>query len=341
VTKLKKNQHLNLNNPFVVLSDFQSNLSMFNLPEHFKKKFKKDFPNINLKFINDSNINKFTDDIKVYWGTRFKSDYFKNYKNLSWIHFGSVGVEKIDFKLIKNKKNLFITNSKGINSSSMIELILFYLIDTSRSLLKKRNSFKNRNEYENNFILSKDLRSIKVLILGYGEVTKKLIPSLKALGINFDILSNQKSKLRNINFYEYKKLSKIINGYDVVINNLPINRLTKNIFDIDVLNSLKKDVSIISCGRYGIFNLDALFKFLSKNPESFLYIDAPTNKQQKNTMKLINISRLKNVYLSPHIGGYFKGYWPKQYQMFAVNLQKFIKGSKLENEISFIKEHFL
>ncbi len=341
MSQLRKNQHLNLNNPFIVLSDLQSSLSMFNLPEHFKKKFREDFPNISLKFVNDSNLHKFTDNIKVYWGTRFKNDYFKNYKNLSWIHFGSVGVEKIDYKLIKNKKNLLITNSKGINSSSMTELILFYLIDSSRSLLKKRTSFKNRSEYENNFILSKDLRSINVLILGYGEVTKKMIPSLKALGINFDILSNQKCKLKTINFYEYRRLRKIINNYDVVINNLPINSLTKNICDINILKRLKKDVSIISCGRYGVFNLDALFKFLSKNPESFLYIDAPTSKQQNNTKKLVNLSRLKNVYLSPHIGGYFKGYWPKQYQIFAENLQKFIKGRNLKNEISFSKENFL
>ncbi len=341
MSQLRKNQLSNLNNSFVVLSDFQSELNMFNLPGSIKKKFKEEFPNIDLKFVNDTSFSEFEDYILVYWGTRFNNDYFKYLKNLKWIHFGSVGVEKIDYKLLNNKKNLLITNSKAINSSSMNELILFYLIDASRGLLKKRTTFKNREEYENNFLSSKDLTSIKVLVLGYGEVTKKLIPSLKALGINFEILSNQKCKLKNIYFYEYKELKKIVNNYDIIINNLPLNRLTKNIFNINILSKLKRDVSLISCGRPGIFNFEELFKFLSKNHNSFLYIDAPTNDKQKNNKNLIKISRLKNVYLSPHIGGYYKGYWPKQYQIFAENLRKFVQGKKLKNQISFSKENFL
>lgn len=313
---------------------------MFNLPENYKKVFRKDFPNIKLKFIDDPYLEKYADNVFIYWGTRFQNDYFSKFKNLRWIHFGSVGVDKIDYNLIKNKKNLSITNSKGINSSSMIELILLYLIDASRLLLNKKTLFKTRSEYESNFLISKNLKSIKILILGYGDVTKQLLPVLRALGIDFDILSNQRKSLRNIKFYKYKKLGNIANCYDIIINNLPINKLTKNIFNISIFDKLKKNISIISCGRHGIFNVEELFKFLYKYKSSFLYIDAPTNDKKKSN-QLIKISRLKNVYISPHIGGYCKDYWPKQYQIFSDNLKLFIKNRKLKNQISFKKENFL
>ena len=82
MSQLRKNQLSNLNNSFVVLSDFQSELNMFNLPGSIKKKFKEEFPNIDLKFVNDTSFSEFEDYILVYWGTRFNNDYFKYLKNL-------------------------------------------------------------------------------------------------------------------------------------------------------------------------------------------------------------------------------------------------------------------
>ncbi len=337
----KKNQHSDLNSTFAILTDFQSNLSMFDLPDKIKKKFTKDFPDLNLKFVSDTDLYKYADNIIVYWGTKFKGDYFKKYKNLRWIHFGSVGVEKIEYKQIKNKKELFITNSKGINSSSMNELILLYLFDSSRHLIKNKTFFKSRKDYEFTFSASKDLNSSKILILGYGSVTRKLLPTLKTLNLKFDIMSNQKVTLKKINIYKYAKLEKIISNYDIIINNLPVNRVTKEIFDINIFKRLKNDSCIISCGRHGIFNLKSLYKFLYKNKDSFLYIDAPIFEQQIKSNELVKISKMKNVYLSPHIGGYFKTYWPKQYQIFSDNLKIFMKGQKLKNQVSFKKRNFL
>ena len=47
---------------------------------------------------------------------------------------GSVGVDKLDIQMLK-KKNIFLTNSYGINTDQMVNLITLYLIDTSRRQL--------------------------------------------------------------------------------------------------------------------------------------------------------------------------------------------------------------
>ena len=43
------------------------------------------------------------------------------------------------------------------------------------------------------------------------------------------------------------------------------------------------------------------------------------------------INSLKNVFISPHIGGYFKEYWNLQVNLFKKNLQLYLGKKKLIN----------
>ena len=70
----------------------------------------------------------------------------RKYKNLKWIHFGSIGTDKINNSSLKNKK-IIITNSKTINSISVAKLVFIYLLDIEKKILKL-NNFSNRDIYE-------------------------------------------------------------------------------------------------------------------------------------------------------------------------------------------------
>ena len=100
-----------------ITSDFSSNLWMFNLGSIQIKKIKKLFPQIELVVIdvNNKKIN-LNDKTIIYWGTRINSTILKKLPKLKWIHFGSVGTDKIKLNDLKNKK-IIITNSKNISNS--------------------------------------------------------------------------------------------------------------------------------------------------------------------------------------------------------------------------------
>ena len=176
-------------NKIKILSDFRSDLEMFNLSKKNLNIIKKNFKSeITIQFLNLKKIKK-KYDADIYWGTRINNEIINRIENLKWIHFGSVGVDKINLELTKSRK-IKVTNSKGVNTDVMINLIIYYLIDTSRKLnfLTKKTK---RSNYETLFSNCKDLPKQKICILGYGRISKKIEKNLNLLNINYKYFSRR------------------------------------------------------------------------------------------------------------------------------------------------------
>ena len=199
--------NLNSKKKIKILTDFKSKLEMFNLNKKYLDQIKKNFSkNINVEFINLNKIKK-KYDAEIYWGTRINNEIINKIKNLKWIHFGSVGIDKINIDLVKKRK-IIITNSKGINTDVMVNLIIFYLIDTSKKLIFS-NKKNNRSKYEHLFSNCKDLSKQKVCILGHGDISKKIENYLKFLNVGYKYFSSRKSSLNKIiNKKELKKIKR-------------------------------------------------------------------------------------------------------------------------------------
>ena len=85
----------------------------------------------NLSF--DFDDNKKKDLINIYIGNLpFEKKLYK-YENLKWIHFGSVGIDKISEDFIIKKK-LTVTNSQGMNTKSVITYCLGELFSTAERI---------------------------------------------------------------------------------------------------------------------------------------------------------------------------------------------------------------
>lgn len=172
----------------VILTDFVFGDSIFKIPKFFLKKNKK----YKIIKINESKID--FKKVEIYWGTRINDNLLKKLTNLKWIHFGSSGTDKVQCKLLREKK-IVVTNSAAINSNSVSNLILLYLLDTEKKLLVNNyNKIKNRNTYEKHFKYAQDLVSQKILILGYGNITKNLIKKLDQFNIKYQIFSRRNFK---------------------------------------------------------------------------------------------------------------------------------------------------
>ena len=103
------------------------------------------------------------------------------------------------------------------------------------------------------------------------------------------------------------------------------------IFNQELFKRMKKNVDLILVGRLKTVNLKDLNNFMLRNKNANCYIDAINDQHQKNYFNMLK--KNKNIYLSPHIGGYFKEYWVKQSNLFINNLKRFIKKEKLINAI--------
>lgn len=311
-----------------IITDFVYGNAIFKLPKIYLKKL-SEFCNIYT--VNQKNIPN--DKIEVYWGTRIKDGDLKKFANLKWIHFGSVGTDKLSYTNIKNKK-IFITNSKKLNSLSVSELILEYFLDTRKKLLFLKN-FSNRKKYEKNFQINNNKEIEKILILGYGNITKKLEKYLKYNNVQIDIYSSRSSHLKKKNLISLEEFKKKIKNYTTIINLLPNNIKNKKIINFSILNKLKKNSNLILVGRVETINLTDLHKFLLKRQDCFVYLDGIIDRRYIKQFK-----KIKNIYISPHIGGYYANYWYDQFNFFVDNLNRFRNRTSLKNLVKINEQNF-
>lgn len=315
---------LNLKNKIKILSDFRSNLEMFSLTNKHIQIIKKKFPNINFEFVNFDSP-KVNYDCKIYWGTKINNEIFRKCKNLSWIQFGSVGVDKLDYSKI-NLKEIKVTNSKGINSNAVLNLLIIFLFDTSKKILLAPKKL-NRNLYEKYFKNTKDLNDQKISVLGFGNIAQELRKFSK--NYNLDITYFSRRILKNKDILKQNFFKKDVKKFDTIINLLEFNQKNQNYFDKEIFARMKSNVNLILLGRLRTINLLELYNFLKKNKKSTCYIDPITD--QSNVKILKKILKLKNVYFTPHIGGYFREYWKYQLEIFCTNLKLFLNGKKMKN----------
>ena len=224
--------NLNSKKKIKILTDFKSKLEMFNLNKKYLDQIKKNFSkNINVEFINLNKIKK-KYDAEIYWGTRINNEIINKIKNLKWIHFGSVGVDRIDYDN-PILKNILISNSMGINSSAMVNLIIHFLFDTSRKIIGHKK-ISNRKEYEKNYKACKDLSDQKICVLGYGAIAKKLEKFVKILNLDITFLSQRGIKKKNlVNLSQFKKNLK---NYDTIINLLKFENKNQHFLKKELFN---------------------------------------------------------------------------------------------------------
>ena len=135
------------------------------------------------------------------------------FKNLQWVHFGSVGIDKLSKNFIKNH-SLTITNSAHTNSSAVTTYCLGELFKSCKGICISRN-FPDNNlsrDYFNNFYTSMiDYNQIDLSILGYGSIGKELVDILSPLVKSIKVFTRtERPKKNNVRFYTLDKLSKSI-----------------------------------------------------------------------------------------------------------------------------------
>ena len=104
--------------------------SMYCVPEYSIQDIKESFP-VNLRLINTENTPKTWDSAEIYWGNRISHEMLKKMPNLKWVHFGSVGINRL-----KNlgESDILITSSKGLVTSAMTTNIISLIGTFARKL---------------------------------------------------------------------------------------------------------------------------------------------------------------------------------------------------------------
>jgi len=325
----------------IVACDLFLSLRLYHLPTWLKECLKISFPNVKIVPVNSPNAPLTIEDATVYWGNRITPDIITNMPKLEWIHFGSVGVNRANIDEVM-KRQLFITSSKGLVVSSMVGTATAFITSLARGLhysqMLRNQGNMDRHSFDNYFDQIHELSNENCLIVGFGDVGSRLAKVCKALGMNiFAVRRSIKKDDLVDKFFTLEELSEAVTNMDYIVNLLPLNTETSQVFSSRVFNQMKSSAFFINIGRGETVDERALILALKSKKIAGAGLDVFAKEPLSESSPLWG---MKNVILSPHVGGLSKGYWDRQTDLFMHNLKLYLEGNQtmMRNIVDMHKE---
>jgi D-2-hydroxyacid dehydrogenase (NADP+) len=313
------------NKKAVVACDLFLSLRLYHLPEWLQERLNIAFPNVDIVPVNIPDSPLISGDATVYLGNRITSEIINNMPKLEWIHFGSVGVNRANTEEV-SKRNILITSSKGLVISSMVTSAIAFMTNLARGMhynqMLRNEKNMNRDSFDNYFDQIHELAGERCLVVGFGDVGKKLVKVCKALDMDVSVIGRSISKHDFVDdFFTLEKISTAVSSADYIINLLPLNVETERVFTRQVFSKMKPSAFFINIGRGETVDEDALIEALKNKKISGAGLDVFAKEPLTDNSPLWS---MENVILSPHVAGLSKGYWDRQANLFMHNLKCYL-----------------
>ena len=231
--------------------------------------------------------------------SKLGADLINAANKLKIISRHGVGYDNVDLEAVKQKK-IILSITTNANATTVAEHVFFMMLSISRGVDSydknvKEGKFLNRKNLE----LSKELWNKNILIAGFGRVGKNLIK--KCIGFDMNIFVYDpfvdKKIIDSLGGKKIDNFKNTIQKMDYISLHMPLTDKTKNLINMKVLSSMRKNSIIINASRGGIINEIDLNEALNKGMIFGAGLDvfekeppSPNNPLLKN----------KKVLLSPH-----------------------------------------
>ncbi len=224
-------------------------------------------------------------------------------KKLKIISRHGVGYDNINLETCK-KKDITIAITATANAVAVAEHVMFMLLNISKGKNMYDDCVKNGNFTDRNKLpKTQEIWGKNILIAGFGRIGQSLIK--RCLGFEMNVfvydpfVSSEKiESLGGKKIEDFKDSVKIM---DALSLHMPLNDETKNMINLDLLKTMKKNCIIINAARGGIINENDLNKALNDNLIFGAGLDVFETEPPKNDNPLLKNDK---VFLSPHTAAF-------------------------------------
>ena len=231
--------------------------------------------------------------------SKFNKELIESSPKLKIISRHGVGYDNIDLVSAKSK-NITISITSNSLAATVAEHVFFMMLNISRggdlyNKIVKEGNFSERKTLP----LAKELWKKNILIIGFGRIGKNLIKKCIGFDMNvfvFDPFIDAKT-ISNLGGKKTENFHETIREMDYISIHAPYTEKSKNLLNIKVFNSMKKNSIIINTSRGGIVNEKDLNDALNKGIIFGAGLDVFDKEPPDNNNPLL---KNKKVFLSPH-----------------------------------------
>ncbi len=236
---------------------------------------------------------------------KLNDEILKHCKKLKVISRHGVGIDNVDLKFIKkNKIALLITSTA--NSLAVAEHVMYMMLCLTKGIVSYDTAVREGNFKSNiNKIETFELFKKEILIAGFGRIGKNLIKRCLGFEMKVNVFDPfvDETTIKSFGGKKINKLEESIVTADFVSIHMPLNEKTKNLIDLKVLKTMKKNSIIINTARGGIINEVDLDIALKSNLIFAAGLDVFEKEPPNSDNPLL---KNKKVLLSPHSATFTK-----------------------------------
>lgn len=278
----------------------------------------------------------FADTIK-----EINSHLIENMPNLKLIHSEGVGYNKINIDAAK-KANIYVCNNKGVNAGAVAEQSILLMLSLLRNVIegdaKVRSALQIKAKEDMILRGITELSDCHVGLIGFGAIAKETAKLLEAFGARVSYYSRTRASKETENKYNvsYTDLKSLSRQCDIVSLHVPVTHETKEMVNLQFLESMKKTAFLINTSRGEMVNQQDLKEALIKDEIAGAGLDtlSPEPVTIENPLLLLPDYIKYKIIFSPHIGGTTEGAFRKMHQGVWDNINRVIRGEKPINIVN-------
>ena len=233
--------------------------------------------------------------------TQLTWDILSRADRLAAVGCFSVGTNQVDLNAAR-QRGIPVFNAPFSNTRSVAELVIGEIVMLLRRILP-RSATAHEGGWDKSTAGSHEVRGRTLGIVGYGNIGSQLSMLAEAMGMKV-IYFDQTDKLRHGNTEPVESLQDLLAQSDIVSLHVPETPITYGMIGEMELRMMKPGSYLINNSRGTVVDIDALAKALRSGHLAGAALDVFPVEPSSNSDRFQSpLQGLKNVILTPHIGG--------------------------------------
>jgi phosphoglycerate dehydrogenase-like enzyme/glyoxylase-like metal-dependent hydrolase (beta-lactamase superfamily II) len=259
---------------------------------------------------------------------------------LRWIQVGHAGVEK-DLVPEVIASQVTLTNTARLYGPNVSDQAMALLLALTRGLAPQLHKdlyigpgvpkALNTHTWDRLKEVShaQELHGKTMLVVGLGGIGTQIARRADAFGMRVQAIDPNEAIVKPgfvFSIDRPAKMMELLPKADVVVLACPLTKETKGMFGASQFGAMKESAYFINIARGGLVKQEEMIAALKKGHIAGAGLDVTDPEPLPNDHSLW---QMRNVVISPHIGGQSDGARDRQWRLFRENVRRFVAGEAL------------
>lgn len=246
---------------------------------------------------------------------------------LEWVQSSAAGLDSPVFRRVLEKGARLC--SSHAQAPAIAEYVLAGVLDHYQNASDRRAAQAAREWRKTSY---RELRGSRWLILGFGAIGQHVARLARAFGCHVTAVRRSAGVSDFADaVIGFAELPQAVGEADIVVLSLPLNETTQGIVDTALLAAAKPGSVLVNVGRGGLVDEDALLAALDTGRMAHAILDVFAVEPLPADSRFWDHPA---VALTPHAAALGSGTGARNDDLFVENLNRFLAGEPLLNEVS-------